>query len=139
MTISFVPQSSIRECGVACLYMILRSKGSNISLSELATRCEVARHGLAASAALLAARSYGYSAHAYSLRLEDLAEHNFPLMIHWQFDHWVVMVGVGRRTVSIIDPAIGHRKIAFEEFSKRFTGVAIEISALRRKVEKWPF
>ncbi len=130
MKVYFVPQSSIKECGVACLTMILRAKGSAVELADVAARCEVGRHGLTASAALIVARSFGYSAHAYSLTLAELIPRSLPLMLHWQFDHWVVLVNINRRNVTIIDPSIGHRKVSFEELSKKFTGIAVEVSGV---------
>ena len=107
--------------------MIIRALGSDVELRELATRCDVGRHGLAASSAVAAARQMGFTANAYASTLEDLTALSLPLMLHWDFNHWVVLVKIKRASIIIIDPSIGYRTLSFDEFANRFTGIVLQI------------
>ena len=48
-------------------------------------------------------------------------------IIHWNFNHFVVLEGIDRRRASINDPAIGRRRLDFAELDRAFTGVALTI------------
>lgn len=51
-----------------------------------------------------------------------------PCILHWNFDHFVVLTSVTSSKVVIVDPGFGERQLSHEEVSKQFTGVAMELS-----------
>jgi ATP-binding cassette, subfamily B, bacterial len=119
-------QLNALECGAACLAMILSFYGRNTTLSECRTCCGVGRDGLTASTIAREARTFGLRVSAYSLQeLADFSYISVPAIIHWEFNHFVVLERWSPHQVEIVDPAIGRRQLTREEFAKGFTGVVL--------------
>lgn len=113
------------ECGAASLVMILAHHGRWITLEEMRERTGVTRDGTKASNLLKAARSYGLSAKGFRKEADRLAEVPWPAILHWNFNHFVVLEGIMNGKVYINDPAIGRRRLSFAELSEAFTGVVL--------------
>ena len=119
-----VIQLEALECGAACLTMILAYYGKWIPLEQVRSDCGVSRDGSNARNILLAARSYGLEADAYKAEPEDVKKYAaFPCIIHWEFNHFVVLNGFRNGKVYINDPARGKITLSEEAFDEGFTGV----------------
>ncbi|WP_433502241.1 peptidase domain-containing ABC transporter [Pseudonocardia halophobica] len=113
------------ECGLACLTMILNYHGCGISLSELRTRSGVGRDGLSALDIVRTARSNGLRVRAVSLPHSDFRYVPLPAIVHWEFDHFLVVERWSARRVDVVDPARGRWRLTPDEFDRGFTGVAL--------------
>lgn len=117
------------ECGAAALAMVLGHYGTYVPLEELRIACGVSRDGSRASNLLKAARSHGLTAKGMQMDLAALAEVAAPAVLFWEFNHYVVYDGMGRRFgrtgVYINDPAKGRRFVPMEEFDASFTGIVL--------------
>lgn len=121
-----VMQLEIMECGAACLAMILAYYGKWITLEEARENCGVSRDGQNALNIVKAARNYGLECTGYSMDIVLFKSfEEFPCIVHWGFNHFVVVTGIKGNKVYINDPAIGQRTISFEEFDKNYTGIVI--------------
>ncbi len=113
------------ECGAASLAMVLACFKKYISLEELRYNCGVTRDGVKASNIIKAARRYGFEAKGFRKEPEHLREMSMPAIIHWNFNHFVVLEGFCKDKVFINDPASGPKVISEEEFDLSFTGVVL--------------
>ena len=118
-------QMSAVECGACCLAMILNYYGRTTSVSEVQERCGVGRDGLSALSIVKAARQYGLRVRAVSLKKNDFRFLTSPAIIHWEFNHFVVLERWSPRHVDLLDPALGRRRISPEEFEAGFTGIML--------------
>jgi ABC-type bacteriocin/lantibiotic exporter with double-glycine peptidase domain len=122
-------QMSAVECGAACLAMILRYYGRRSSISEVSERASVGRDGLSAASIAKAARSYGLRVRAFSLKGSNLSKvkENLPAIVHWQFNHFIIVERWTPQFVDIVDPARGRARMTVQEFDEGFTGVVITL------------
>src|SRR5689334_8532117 len=118
-------QTSVVECGTACLAMILGYYGRKTSIAEIRERYGVGRDGLSALSIIQAARSYGLRVRAISLRVNDFRLVRLPAIIHWQFNHFLVVERWTPSFVDVVDPASGRKRLTAQEFDAGFTGIVI--------------
>ena len=121
-------QMEATECGAASLSMILAHYKLWLPLEKLRQECGVNRDGSKASCVIRAARNRGCNANGYRWKADRLKEvGKFPLIIHWEFNHFVVLEGIKGDTVYLNDPAMGRRTVKWEDFRTSYTGVALDI------------
>ncbi len=121
-----VIQLEALECGAASLDMILAYYGKWIPLEQVRFDCGVSRDGSNAKNILKAARRYGLEAKGYRYEPEQLKEKGkFPCIIHWNFNHFVVLCGFKGNKAVINDPAKGTYSVSMEQFDRSFTGVCL--------------
>ena len=123
-----VLQMEATECGAASLAMVLAHYNLWIPLEKLRAECGVNRDGSKASNIMKAARNRGCEVHGYRWEAESIRrESDYPLIIHWEFNHFVVMEGVSGDTVYLNDPALGRRTVPWADFVTSYTGIALTV------------
>ena len=121
-----VMQMEALECGAASLTMILAYYGKWIPLEQVRADCGVSRDGSNAKNVLKAARSYGLVAKGYRYEPDELKKNGkFPCIIHWNFNHFVVLNGFRGNKAVINDPARGTCTVPMETFDNSFTGICM--------------
>ena len=124
-----VMQMEALECGAASLAMVMAYYDKWVPLEQVRVDCGVSRDGSNAKNVLLAARSYGFEAQGYRCEVDGLKEGmSFPCIIHWNFNHFVVLDGFQGNYAWINDPARGEVKVPMSEFDSSFTGICIQIT-----------
>ena len=121
-------QSEVAECGLACLAMITTAHGQATTLQDLRRRFPVALKGMKLRDLLEVAAGIGFSGRPLKLDLPFLAKLSLPCILHWDMNHFVVLARVRRGSVTVLDPAVGERRLSLDEVSAHFTGVAVELT-----------
>ncbi len=124
-------QTEAAECGLACLAMVSGAHGRLVDLATLRRRFSTSLGGLTLKQMIGIAGRMQLSARALRVEMPSLPELATPCVLHWGFNHFVVLESVGARAATILDPAIGRRTLTLEEISRTFTGVALELTPTR--------
>jgi len=119
-------QMEALECGAACLAMIAAYYGKWLPPEQVRIDCGVSRDGSSARNIKLAAQNYGFTVRGARGEPEILRRSGvFPCIIHWNFNHFVVLCGFRGKYAYINDPARGNIRVSMDEFDRSFTGVCI--------------
>ena len=121
-----VMQMEALECGAASLTMVLAYYEKWIPLEQVRADCGVSRDGSNAKNVLRAARSYGLVAKGFRMEPDALKKDGkFPCIIHWNFNHFLVLCGFKGDKAVLNDPAQGHYTVPMEVFDRSFTGICL--------------
>ena len=123
-----IMQMEALECGAASLAMVMAYYGKWVPLEQVRLDCGVSRDGSNAKNMLVAARNYGFEAQGFRCEPEALRESmELPCIIHWNFNHFVVLDGFQGKYAYLNDPARGEVKVPMEEFDLAFTGICLQV------------
>lgn len=121
-------QMEATECGAASLGIILAYYGKFISLPELRQECGISRNGSKAVNIIGAAEKLGLKAMGYRYAPEEIKDLPMPIIVHWGFNHFLVVEGINKDSVYLNDPAVGHRIVNWQEFEEQYTGITLTFS-----------
>ena len=129
-------QTEAAECGLAALAMVASYHGHKADLAEMRRRFELSLKGATLGNLIAFAQALGFATRPLRLDLEHLHELSLPCVLHWDMNHFVVLTAVKQGEVVLHDPARGVRRMKLAEFSKHFTGIALELSPSDGFVQK---
>lgn len=118
-------QMESSECGAACLKILLAYYGKYVPIEELRVACGVSRDGCTAYGIVTGCEKYGLDCEGYTYSVEELKKQPLPCILHWGFNHFVILEKILDKNYYLNDPAIGHTIIKEEEFKKLFTGIVL--------------
>ena len=127
-TLPVIVQSEASECGLACLAMVASYYGHRIDLNTLRRQHLVSMNGVTLRSVIEIARHLNLTSRAVRLEPEHLRQLKLPAILHWDMNHFVVLKSVGKRGIVLHDPAIGEKRVSWNEASKHLTGVALELT-----------
>ncbi len=120
-------QTEGAECGLACLAMVASHFGANLDLPQARARFSVSLKGATMADLVRMAGTLGLTARALRAEPEQLSQLQLPAILHWDFNHFVVLAEVRGDEAVLHDPAHGRRRVSLAELSRHFTGVALEL------------
>ena len=121
-------QTEAAECGLACLAMVASAHGLRTDLPTLRKRFSVSLKGVTLVDMVRMSEALRLNARAVRAEMSDLSALQLPCILHWDLNHFVVLVAVRGGHALIHDPARGLRRLKLDEVSRHFTGVALELS-----------
>ncbi len=128
ITTPLLLQTHSTECGATCLGSVLAYFGRWVPFTELRDKCEVSRDGSTAAGIARAARSYGLECKGRSVHVHQLRNMPLPLILFWEFNHFLILEGFDRKHFYLNDPATGRSKVSAEEFGTSFSGIVLQFN-----------
>lgn len=125
--LQLILQTEASECGLASLAMVAGFHGFRTDLATMRRLFLVSIKGTTLGHLIQMANAISMATRPVKLDLEDLSKLKLPCILHWEFNHFVVLKEVAGKNITIYDPAFGIRKLSLEEISASFTGVALEL------------
>ncbi len=121
---AFLYQIDEADCGAAALGMVCRHFGRRVSLNRIRELAHTSTDGTSLSAICRAAEELGLAARAVKVSLRNLDRMPVPAIVHWDGNHWVVLLDTTTAKVRVADPALGVRWVPREEFERKWSGYA---------------
>ena len=137
--VPLILQAEVAECGLASMAMVASYHGYELDLPALRKRFSANLKGMNLQQLNELGDSLGLMGRALKCPVESVCDLSLPCILHWDMNHFVVLTRVDRSSFTINDPAKGKIKLYPEEFSRRFTGIALELnpgSQFKPKIEK---
>ncbi len=132
-------QTEEAECGLACLAMVATHHGLKTDLPTLRKRFSLSLKGATMVDLTRIAGQLQLTPRALRAELEHLPQLQLPCVLHWDLNHFVVLVALRGGKAVLHDPARGIRRLSMAEVSKHFTGVVLELTPtpeFRPRVER---
>jgi ATP-binding cassette, subfamily B, bacterial CvaB/MchF/RaxB len=129
-------QSESSECGIACLAMISNYWGHSVDLMQFRQKRVISSQGANLVQLSKIASDINLDSRTLSLDMHELRELKLPCILHWDFNHFVVLFSIGKKYLTIYDPALGKVRLLYSEVAKHFTGIALEVWPTANFVKK---
>ena len=122
-----VLQAEAAECGLACLAMVAGAHGLDTDLPTLRQRFSLSLKGVTLADMVRMAEALQFNSRALRAEPAELAQVQLPCVLHWDLNHFVVLVALNRDEAVIHDPARGQLILKLAELSRHFSGVLLEL------------
>ena len=128
--VNVIRQIESHECILACIAMVSGYFGQNVGLSNLRTRFPDLSRGGTLRDMIEIARQLDLGGRALRVDVDAIENLKLPAVLHWNFNHFVVLERVEKGKYVIADPAFGRHTLSAATFSRHYTGVALELTPL---------
>ncbi len=123
-----IMQTEAAECGLACIAMVAGHYGYDIDLQTLRREHAITQKGSTLKSIIEIADTMQLAARPLRVEIAALDKVRLPAIVHYDFNHFVVLTELRGDTVTLHDPGRGARTLTLTEFSKHFTGVILELT-----------
>ncbi|WP_426176066.1 peptidase domain-containing ABC transporter [Massilia sp. TWR1-2-2] len=128
MPLPVILQTQAGECGPGCLAMVATHLGLRTDLATLRGRFSISINGTSLGVLSDYADHLKLSTRGVRLEPEELRDLKCPSILHFSMNHFVVLRSATDKEIVIHDPAVGVRKLGYDDVSKEFTGGALELA-----------
>lgn len=125
----FYKQLDSSDCGPTCIRIIAAHHQRFVSAQLLRDAAKITKEGVSLYDLSEAAESIGFKALPVKIDFDSLLHHvNFPCIVHWKANHFVVVYKVKGNYVYVSDPAHGllkHTKSEFKAAWLKYLGESV--------------
>lgn len=125
--VPLILQSEVSECGLASLAMISSYFGHLVNVSSLRKHIILGSQGMNLRQMIEVSSELGFTSRALQCDIHEIKNLTLPCILHWNMDHFIVLTRVSKKSIWINDPAMGKRKLSWDEFGQSYTGIALEL------------
>lgn len=141
---AYVEQHSEEDCGAACVATVARHYGKKVSMALVRQLVGTGHQGTTLLGLRRGADELGFNCRALRTDVDetffrDVDQIDLPAILHWKGNHWVVLHAVERDVVVIADPAVGVRRLPYDEFLEDWgDGVLLTLQPDLARLQKQP-
>lgn len=130
-----IEQAEEMDCGAACLAMLCKHYGINMTLGKLRELANVTAQGATLDSLARAGEALGFGTRGVQCTFDALKGFELPFIVHWEGYHYVIVYGVSSDTVWVADPAVGFKKLSVEEFERGWSGTCLVFAPGQQMVQ----
>lgn len=138
--IKYIPQIIQTECALCCIAMISRYYGNRVSINDLRDYFHPSRDGISAKHLCEILTWIGFEYKAFKGSTESLVNMEYPLIIFWKKNHFIILEKIKNDKFYVVDPALGKIIYDKKEFDDYFSNILIYTkpnkNLIRKKKEK---
>jgi ATP-binding cassette subfamily B protein len=107
MAFPFYRQLNVMDCGPTCLRMVSKYYGKHYSADTLRQKAGYSKQGVSLLGISETAERIGFRTRGLQISFEKLLAAPLPAILHWDQNHFVVLVSAGKKQIRIADPGEG--------------------------------
>lgn len=134
----FVKQDDLKDCGISCLLMIIKTYKGNSSKEYLRYLTNTNNDGVTALDLVETAKKFNFESFGFKCDLEKINKKDLPIIAHTiinnKYKHYVVIYEINHKkeTLLIADPSTKIYKCSFYDFKKISTGNFIYLKPIKK-------
>ncbi|HVZ97724.1 MAG TPA: peptidase domain-containing ABC transporter [Chitinophagaceae bacterium] len=128
MTFTFYHQPSAMDCGPTCIRMVAKYYGKHYNADTLRNIAGFNKEGVSLLGISETAEKIGFRTRGVQLTTEQLKQVTLPCILHWNQNHFVVLVSIKRNKFTIADPAKSIISYNLQEFTTHWAPSRTEIN-----------
>lgn len=117
MPFTFYKQLNAMDCGPTCLRMVAKFYGKHYNADTLRQKAGFSKAGVSLLGISDTAEKIGFRTRGVKLTVKQMEEATLPSILHWNQNHFVVLISISKGKVKIADPAKGILTYSLKEFS----------------------
>jgi CRP-like cAMP-binding protein/predicted double-glycine peptidase len=118
----FVRQIDEMDCGAACIAMLCRFYGHNVSMASIRSAVGTDVSGTTLSGLIRGGQEVGLRMRAIKSSADRIDVLPLPAVLHWGGNHWLIAHRVDGERVRVVDPARGPRAVSREQVAEKWSG-----------------
>lgn len=116
MPFTFYKQLNAMDCGSTCLRMVAKYYSKHYNANTLRQKAGFSKAGVSLLGISQTAEQIGFRTRGVKLTYVQLKEAPLPCILHWNQNHFVVLISTVKNKIKIADPAKGIITYTKEEF-----------------------
>ncbi|WP_089590097.1 cysteine peptidase family C39 domain-containing protein [Escherichia coli] len=125
--IPFHFQKEDRDCALTCIKMLADYYSKEHLFNDLIKKSNYNKSFWSVNDIVSALRTLGMNPRPVRLELDEISSLSIPSILHWDMNHFVLLVGKKKNKLIIHDPEKGIRYLSLKELNNSFTGIAVEV------------
>lgn len=124
----YIKQEGLRDCGVCCLFNIIRYYGGYINIEKLRQMTQTNENGTSIYNLVKAANELGFNSKAYRCGINDFHSLTFPIIAFIklnEFNHFVIVKSIGIDKINVFDPIRGDKVYEIDDFLNEWQNIII--------------
>ncbi len=124
----YIKQEGLRDCGVCCLFNIVRYYGGYINIEKLRKMTLTNENGTSIYNLVKASNELGFNSKAYRCGINDFHSVTFPIIAFIklnEFNHFIIVKSIGIDQINVFDPIRGDKIYKIDEFLKEWQNIII--------------
>lgn len=116
MPSTFYKQLNAMDCGPTCIRMVAKHYGRHYNADTLRRIAGYNKQGVSLLGISETAEKIGFRTRGVKLTFEQLKEATLPCILHWNQNHFIVLISISKNKIKVADPAKGIITYSKDEF-----------------------